>query len=242
MERVTLHSSWRGIATTVGGGSTLLALGALGFVAGGVNVVPIVLVIAGVVFVLITLFDYPIRSTFTADGVERKAVLRRQRFAWAAAGRGWPDGLRRATPLPACRSTGVGRRVRCRRRRRRRGDRSAADARHDVPTPGRDQPDLVVPPVAVGSGLDEAPVGSSAVRDVILYITLVINIASMIGLIAGILMHSGRGGGLSDMFGGGGGAALGSTAAERNLNRITFVLALIWVFSVVALSFLFERF
>jgi preprotein translocase subunit SecG len=80
------------------------------------------------------------------------------------------------------------------------------------------------------------------VRDVILYITLVINVASMIGLIAGILMHSGRGGGLSDMFGGGGGAALGSTAAERNLNRITFVLALIWVFSVVALSFLFERF
>ena len=79
-------------------------------------------------------------------------------------------------------------------------------------------------------------------RDVILYITLVLNVASMIGLIAGILMHSGRGGGLSDMFGGGGGAALGSTAAERNLNRITFVLALIWGFTVVALSFLFERF
>ncbi len=79
-------------------------------------------------------------------------------------------------------------------------------------------------------------------RDAMLYITLVINVIAMIGLIAGILMHSGRGGGLSDMFGGGGGAALGSTAAERNLNRITFVLALIWVFSVVALSFLFERF
>jgi preprotein translocase subunit SecG len=76
------------------------------------------------------------------------------------------------------------------------------------------------------------------VRDVILYITLVINIGSMIALIAGILMHSGRGGGLSDMFGGGGGAALGSTAAERNLNRITFVFALIWILTVVALSFL----
>ena len=74
-------------------------------------------------------------------------------------------------------------------------------------------------------------------RDVLFYITLVINIASMGALIAGILMHSGRGGGLSDMFGGGGGAALGSSAAERNLNRITFVFALIWVFTVVALSF-----
>ena len=78
-------------------------------------------------------------------------------------------------------------------------------------------------------------------RDVMLYIVLVINIASMLGVIAGILLHSGRGGGLSDMFGGGGGAALGSTAAERNLNRITFVFSLVWILTVVALSFLFVR-
>ena len=78
-------------------------------------------------------------------------------------------------------------------------------------------------------------------RDVLLYITLVLNVGSMIGLIAGILMHSGRGGGLSDMFGGGGGAALGSTAAERNLNRITFVLALVWIFTLVAFTFFLER-
>jgi preprotein translocase subunit SecG len=79
------------------------------------------------------------------------------------------------------------------------------------------------------------------VRDVMLYLTVVLNVLSMLGLIAGILMHSGRGGGLSDMFGGGGGAALGSTAAERNLNRITFVLALIWIFTLVGVSFLLER-
>jgi preprotein translocase subunit SecG len=78
------------------------------------------------------------------------------------------------------------------------------------------------------------------VRDVMLYITLTLNVVSMGALIAGILMHSGRGGGLSDMFGGGGGAALGSTAAERNLNRITFVFALIWLFTVMALPFLYE--
>ena len=74
-----------------------------------------------------------------------------------------------------------------------------------------------------------------------MYIVLVINIVSMVALIAGILLHSGRGGGLSDMFGGGGGAALGSTAAERNLNRITFVFALVWILTVVALSFLMVR-
>ena len=64
-------------------------------------------------------------------------------------------------------------------------------------------------------------------RDVILYMILVINMLSMVAMMAGILMHSGKGGGLSDMFGGGGGAALGSDSAERNLNRITFVFALV---------------
>ena len=78
-------------------------------------------------------------------------------------------------------------------------------------------------------------------RDLVLVITLIINLMALTAMIAGILMHSGRGGGLSDMFGGGGSAALGSSAAERNLNRITFVFALVWVMSVVALDFLLER-
>ncbi len=67
-------------------------------------------------------------------------------------------------------------------------------------------------------------------------ITAVINVSSLLAMVVGILLHNGRGGGLSDMFGGGGGAGLGSTAAERNLNRITTVLALIWIFSLVALG------
>ncbi|MEY2443479.1 MAG: preprotein translocase subunit SecG [Ilumatobacteraceae bacterium] len=74
-----------------------------------------------------------------------------------------------------------------------------------------------------------------------MYFVVVLNIVSMLGMVAGVLMHSGRGGGLSDMFGGGGGAALGSTSAERNLTRITTVLAMIWIFSVVALGFLLVR-
>ena len=78
-------------------------------------------------------------------------------------------------------------------------------------------------------------------RDLVLVITLVINLLALVAMIAGILMHSGRGGGLSDMFGGGGSAALGSSAAERNLNRITMVFALIWVMTVVALDFLLVR-
>jgi preprotein translocase subunit SecG len=52
-----------------------------------------------------------------------------------------------------------------------------------------------------------------------------------------ILLHKGRGGGLSDMFGGGASSSLGSSGvAERNLNRFTVMVALIWTVVVVLLG------
>ena len=52
-----------------------------------------------------------------------------------------------------------------------------------------------------------------------------------------ILLHSGKGGGLSDMFGGSvGQAAAGSTAVEKNLDRITITMAVIFAFTTLALS------
>lgn len=78
-------------------------------------------------------------------------------------------------------------------------------------------------------------------RTVILYLTLVINVIALFSTIVGVLLHSGQGGGLSDMFGGGSGAGLGSAAAERNLNRITTVFATVWLFTVVALGFLLSN-
>ncbi len=77
-----------------------------------------------------------------------------------------------------------------------------------------------------------------AVHDLITILTVILNVASMFAMIVGVLLHSGRGGGLSDMFGGGGAAALGSAAAERNLNRITTVFALVWILTVIALAML----
>ena len=71
-----------------------------------------------------------------------------------------------------------------------------------------------------------------------MYITIVINVVSMFSLIVGVLLHSGQGGGLSDMFGGASGAALGSAAAEKNLNKITTVFATVWLITVIALAFL----
>ncbi len=75
-------------------------------------------------------------------------------------------------------------------------------------------------------------------RSFVTAVTVIVNVISLVAMVVGVLLHSGRGGGLSDMFGGGGSAALGSAAAERNLNRITTVLALVWLFSVVALGML----
>lgn len=54
-------------------------------------------------------------------------------------------------------------------------------------------------------------------------------------LIILVLLHKGRGGGLSDMFGGGISSTMGgSSVAERNLNRITLILAILWVALIVA--------
>jgi preprotein translocase subunit SecG len=54
-----------------------------------------------------------------------------------------------------------------------------------------------------------------------------------------VLMHKGKGGGLSDMFGGGMQSSVGgSSVAERNLDRITVVVALIWFAIIVTLGVL----
>jgi preprotein translocase subunit SecG len=56
-----------------------------------------------------------------------------------------------------------------------------------------------------------------------------------------VLIHSGKGGGLSDMFGGGlGAAASGSTVMEKNLDRITVVVALLFTFNTIILSLIID--
>lgn len=66
---------------------------------------------------------------------------------------------------------------------------------------------------------------------------LVIHIIVSGTLIFLILLHSGKGGGLSDMFGGAvGQAAAGSTVVERNLDRITITVAVIFAFTTLTLA------
>lgn len=64
-----------------------------------------------------------------------------------------------------------------------------------------------------------------------------INVVAALLMILFVLLHSGKGGGLSDMFGGGvGAAAAGSTVVERNLDRLTIIAGLAWAFSTVILA------
>lgn len=67
---------------------------------------------------------------------------------------------------------------------------------------------------------------------------LVVHVAVSLTLIVLILLHAGRGGGLSDMFGGGslGGSMAGSTVVERNLDRITVITAIIFTFTTILLG------
>ena len=54
-----------------------------------------------------------------------------------------------------------------------------------------------------------------------------------------ILLHKGKGGGLSDMFGGGMSTSLGgSSVAERNLDRFTVAVATVWAASIIGLGLL----
>jgi preprotein translocase subunit SecG len=56
-----------------------------------------------------------------------------------------------------------------------------------------------------------------------------------------VLMHKGKGGGLSDMFGGGMQSSVGgSSVAERNLDRITVVIGLLWFTCIVVLGILMK--
>jgi preprotein translocase subunit SecG len=71
-----------------------------------------------------------------------------------------------------------------------------------------------------------------------LLITIVLMITSVL-MVMLVLLHKGRGGGLSDMFGGGVSSSLGgSSVAERNLDRLTVGTGIIWFACVIALGLL----
>ena len=73
-------------------------------------------------------------------------------------------------------------------------------------------------------------------------VMVVLQVLASLALIFLILMHSGKGGGLSDLFGGGVSSTLGSSSVvERNLDRITIFFGILWFVCVIALSWLINH-
>ena len=75
--------------------------------------------------------------------------------------------------------------------------------------------------------------------NVVRIVLQVLLVLSSFFLIMSILLHKGKGGGLSDMFGGGISSSAGSSGvAERNLNRITLGTLLIWLVCIIGYALL----
>jgi preprotein translocase subunit SecG len=76
----------------------------------------------------------------------------------------------------------------------------------------------------------------------IAYVLAAILAISSILIVLLVLLHKGKGGGLSDLFGGGVSSSLGgSSVAERNLDRITIALLIVWFACIVALGLIVNR-
>jgi preprotein translocase subunit SecG len=72
---------------------------------------------------------------------------------------------------------------------------------------------------------------------VITWVVISVHIVLCIALIISVLLHSGKGGGLSEMFGGGvGSAAAASSVVERNLDRFTVFAAIAFAFTTMILA------
>jgi preprotein translocase subunit SecG len=69
----------------------------------------------------------------------------------------------------------------------------------------------------------------------------IILVITSVALALFVRMHKGRGGGLSDLFGGGISSSLGgSSVAERNLDRLTVIIGVVWLAAIVALGLLYK--
>jgi preprotein translocase subunit SecG len=76
---------------------------------------------------------------------------------------------------------------------------------------------------------------------VVIAISIVLIITSLLMVLL-VLLHKGKGGGLSDLFGGGVTSTLGSSSVvERNLDRITIFTGILWFVCIVALGLLTNR-
>ena len=72
------------------------------------------------------------------------------------------------------------------------------------------------------------------------FLSVLLTIASLLMIVL-VLLHKGKGGGLSNMFGGGVSSSLGGSAVvEKNLDRLTIICGVVWFVCIVALGLLLK--
>ena len=73
------------------------------------------------------------------------------------------------------------------------------------------------------------------------FLSIVLLVASALMIVL-VLLHKGKGGGLSNMFGGGVSSSLGGSAVvEKNLDRLTIICGLVWAVCIIALGLLLKQ-
>src|SRR5689334_3160661 len=81
---------------------------------------------------------------------------------------------------------------------------------------------------------------SKELLPVVLFLSILLSIASVL-LVVLVLLHRGKGGGLSNLFGGGVSSSLGGSAVvEKNLDRLTIICGLVWSTCIIALGLLLK--
>jgi hypothetical protein len=79
---ITIHSSWRGVVGGYFGAGVIALGGSYGVLAAGFRWFPVIIFVIGWGLVAVMALDFPVASTFSAQAVERRMALRRQRFEW----------------------------------------------------------------------------------------------------------------------------------------------------------------
>ena len=103
-DEVRLYSSWRGLMLAFLSPCLLLGIAALAIQAEGLHVVATVILVIGVGMLLVSLFDFPIYTTFDANGIRRRTPLRTHKIGWdkvIAVNREEAAAVDRAGPLAA---------------------------------------------------------------------------------------------------------------------------------------------
>ena len=88
---------------------------------------------------------------------------------------------------------------------------------------------------------ERAPLSDEDLEPIVVIVLSLVLIITSFLLVLLVLLHKGKGGGLSDMFGGGMSASFGgSSVVERNLDRITYFIGVVWAVSIIALGLLLK--